>query len=252
LLAANRPDRAALPVLVALLEGTPLVIAWQAEGLLRYAASGKSSPQEMVGNGDPKARVACVAAWRAWEKRDAADIDLSAIHDSGRSPRLLMVVQQEWGVEKAPGQEGWEFKCLFSKRYLLGGEGEHRAEWEHLRLSTMTAVRPTGELLIFTGLPAKEFEQGKGWVEKRTPESALCWKHEVAGAYPLAIRGPRGYSVGLWLQPGGGWLLWSDELVVRFNESGREMRRATREKNVGMEFTQLAPEGLLYRLLRDG
>jgi hypothetical protein len=252
LLAANKPHRAALPVLIALLEGTPLVIAWQAEELLRYAASGKSPPKEMIGNGDPKVRAACVAAWRAWEKRYAADIDLSGIHESGRSPRLLMVVEQEWRYENPHDHKSWEYKCLLSKRYLLGGEGEHRGEWEHPRLATLTASSPTGEVLIFSGLPAKEFEQGKGWVEKRTPEGALCWKHEVAGAYRLARNNSLGYSVGLWMQPGGGWLLWSNELVVRFNESGREMRRATREKKVGMELTRLAPEGLLYGLPEVG
>src|SRR5207302_6660719 len=55
-------DRAALPVLVALLAEVPLGQAWQVEDLL-YRVAGEQAPAVSVGDGSPEARAQCRAGW---------------------------------------------------------------------------------------------------------------------------------------------------------------------------------------------
>src|SRR5205823_4773032 len=73
-------DRAALPVLIALLAEVPLDRAWQVEDLL-YRVAGEQAPAASVGDGSPESRKKCRAAWEAWYAGPGARADLARLAD---------------------------------------------------------------------------------------------------------------------------------------------------------------------------
>src|SRR5262249_10557630 len=91
LLAATQPDKTALPALIALLDGSPLTVAWQAEELLVYATMRRQPP---VGGGSTQGRERSASEWRHWWREHGARFDLSRLHHSGRRPGLVMVYEE--------------------------------------------------------------------------------------------------------------------------------------------------------------
>jgi len=78
-------DKNAVPVLIDLLPDASQFQAWQIEDILYTLAEGKSPPTVSLGS-DEAGRQKCRAAWQAWWKEHAADVDLAVLRNS---PRLL-------------------------------------------------------------------------------------------------------------------------------------------------------------------
>ena len=85
-------DRAALPALIDLLPGTPLLLAWQAEELLRYAA-GETAPSATLGAGSDLARRSCRQAWRTWLWKHGLTLDFGMLARQPRRPGLHLVLE---------------------------------------------------------------------------------------------------------------------------------------------------------------
>src|SRR5262249_23876187 len=69
-------DKGGLPALIALLSEPDVVISWQAEELLHWAA-GDTSPEAVVGSATAEVRRRCRTAWEAWHRKHAAALDLA-------------------------------------------------------------------------------------------------------------------------------------------------------------------------------
>jgi HEAT repeat protein len=104
-------DKAALPILIALLEQPEADIAWQAEELLHWAA-GDDSPDEVVGTGAAAELKACQAAWRTWWRDHGPMLDLQEREKDPRRPGLVLVCgatengKQERGAAVLLGCDG--------------------------------------------------------------------------------------------------------------------------------------------------
>ncbi len=85
-------DDAALPALVALLETSPIDLAWQAEELLRWVA-GAAAPAPRVGQGEAAMRRTCRTGWDDW-LRATGRIDWARVARDHRRPGLILVCGQ--------------------------------------------------------------------------------------------------------------------------------------------------------------
>jgi HEAT repeat protein len=83
-------DKKAIPTLVALLNNSSVLVAWQAEEMLHWVA-GENAPQATIGAGSPRDRQRCVEQWQAWWRRLGADVDLAGRERDYRRPGLLLV-----------------------------------------------------------------------------------------------------------------------------------------------------------------
>jgi HEAT repeat protein len=119
LLAAR--DKAALPVLIALLDEPAVEISWQAEELLHWAA-GDSAPEAVVGAATAVKRRCCREAWEAWQRQHGADIDLTKIDARLRRVGLLLLCRSRGTHpnDKTPGGV-WLRGCDGKPRWHLQG-----------------------------------------------------------------------------------------------------------------------------------
>lgn len=83
-------DKAAVPVLIGLVDQPSVALAWQAEELLHYTA-GKGAPRETVGAGSAAARAACRRAWEDWWRGNGAKLDLKDRTGLPRMPGLVLL-----------------------------------------------------------------------------------------------------------------------------------------------------------------
>lgn len=128
LLAAKDPS--AVAALPALLEGTTLETAWQAEELLRYVA-GAGAPKAIVGAGAAEDRRECRQAWEKWWKERGPKVDFAKLDGTSRRPGLTLLC--DGGLpEEATGRV-----------WLLGCDGVTR--WELRKLSEPTDARLLGD-----------------------------------------------------------------------------------------------------------
>ena len=84
---AGGKDKAALPVLIALLGEAPLPLSLQAEDLLSRIA-GDNSPDISLGGTD---RRQCQQAWAQWWKVHGSEVDLARMALQRRRPRLPLI-----------------------------------------------------------------------------------------------------------------------------------------------------------------
>jgi HEAT repeat protein len=120
LLAAKQ--KAAIPVLIALLEEPQVDVGWQAEELLHWVA-GYDAPGAKLGAGNPELRKKCGTAWAKWWSANKARVDLDAPLAEARRPGLMLDSEQYpngpdelkatwlWGCD---GSRRWELK---TRRY---------------------------------------------------------------------------------------------------------------------------------------
>lgn len=135
-------DKAALPVLIALLEEASTEVAWQAEELLHWSA-GDEAPELTVGAGTPEARSQCRAAWTTWWREHGDRLDLAKVALEPRRPGLVLVWTWDGHGEKrasqvylcgCDGRPRWELKGLHeyvSDLHLLPGGRLLLAEYTH-------------------------------------------------------------------------------------------------------------------------
>jgi HEAT repeat protein len=149
LLAAK--DKAGIPVLVALLDDPAVILSWQAEELLHWAA-GDEAPEETVGTGKGGMAACCRQAWEEWWRQHGAALDLGRLdEDPGRPGLVLACCCSEAEEEKG---HVWVFGCDGKPRWEFKGGGFDFVDVHLL---------PTGSLLVA--------EQGGGtrWVQGPPP-----------------------------------------------------------------------------------
>ena len=106
-------DRAALPVLVALLAELPLGPAWQAEELL-FRVAGEQAPGVSLGDGSAEARKKCRTAWEGWHTKYGAGADLARLQEGQRL--LGLTIGIEYNTSRV-----WECGPDGTTRWELGG-----------------------------------------------------------------------------------------------------------------------------------
>ncbi len=133
LLAAR--DKTGVPALIALLEGSPVETAWQAEELLRYVA-GEKSPAALVGAGAAADRTACRQAWESWWKGNEAGLDFAKLDGTSRRPGLMLLC--DGGLpEEATGRV-----------WLLGCDGVTRWDLRKLSYPSDARLLPGGRVVV--------------------------------------------------------------------------------------------------------
>lgn len=137
LLVAREKD--AIPVLIALLDKTPLYLAWQAEELLRWAADG-TAPRSIVYQAGEVAKR-CKEEWEKWCRESKRQIDFDAMATQPRRPCLFFIRAADSSVP-AHGPAGSGFRAFGSDghpRWHSSGSLDARYIWEFL---------PNGRLLV--------------------------------------------------------------------------------------------------------
>lgn len=107
-------EKAAFPVLIALLDEVPAVDAWQAEYLLRHLAKDSRPPRKQKGN-DAETRQKRREAWAAWWKAHGDEADLTRLrglpHERGRTMVVLLDAGRVQEVDAA-GDVIWSVSGL--------------------------------------------------------------------------------------------------------------------------------------------
>jgi HEAT repeat protein len=120
LLAAK--DKAAIPVLVELLQELSVEISWQAEELLHWVA-GEEAPETAVGAGKPTQRKRCHEGWSTWWKAHSATLDLTKLEKEFRRPLLLFGLTGERSATRRSIQRVWLCGCDGKPRWQLNTLG---------------------------------------------------------------------------------------------------------------------------------
>ncbi len=82
-------EKAAVPVLVGLLDEAVVEIAWQAEELLHWIA-GETSPEIAVGAASAAERRRCQQAWERWWEERKGEVDWETAERDCRRPGLVL------------------------------------------------------------------------------------------------------------------------------------------------------------------
>jgi HEAT repeat protein len=143
LLAAK--DASGVATLTALLEGTPMETAWQAEELLRYVA-GDEAPHAILGAGAADDRRACQKAWEAWWKEHGPKVDLAKLDGTSRRPGLMLLC--DGGLPEEATGRAW----------LLGCDGVSRWELRKLSYPVDARLLAGGRVLIAEGALAPQVQ----------------------------------------------------------------------------------------------
>jgi HEAT repeat protein len=135
-------DKTAVPILIALLEDAPVLLAWQAEELLCYAAGEGAAPGVVVGLGSADARQKCREAWAAWWKTQGDQVDLRKRDEESRRPILLLL----WGTGFNDPNNVWVSGCDGRVRWKLEMPG--RSGKTEFSVMDVHLMMPAGRLLI--------------------------------------------------------------------------------------------------------
>ncbi|MHB1424722.1 MAG: HEAT repeat domain-containing protein [Gemmataceae bacterium] len=101
---AERGDKSAVPVLIALLADLPLERVWEAEDVLTTLA-GDNAPNQQAGN-DKACRAASVKAWNAWWSKEEKNVDLAKLSDAERGNGLLLAIDMHAGKVLEVSRDG--------------------------------------------------------------------------------------------------------------------------------------------------
>jgi HEAT repeat protein len=126
---AERGEKSAVPVLIALLGVLPLEQVWEAEDLLVHLG-GDTAPAERVSS-EAAARTASVEAWKTWWRKEEKTVDLARLTSMTRDLGLTLIVEMQQG------------------RVLeLSRSGKVRWKIEGLHQPWDAAVCPNGEVFV--------------------------------------------------------------------------------------------------------
>jgi HEAT repeat protein len=84
-------DKAAIPVLIDLLDEPLVEISWQAEELLHWVA-GEDLPKESVGSASEGERDKCRSSWVKWWNNHKAEVDFAKLEREYHRPQLLLIL----------------------------------------------------------------------------------------------------------------------------------------------------------------
>jgi outer membrane protein assembly factor BamB len=157
-------DKAAVPVLTALLGEGPLPLAWQAEEML-FRVAGDKAPQTSVG-GTRDTRLKARTAWENWWKTNAPGTDLTKINLDEALQGLNVVCECDGG--KGSGQ-AWEFK----------NDGKPRWQIDSVNCPCDAQVLPGGRILL------AEYQGNQ--VTERDRTGKILWTHRTT-SYPTTCQ----------------------------------------------------------------
>src|SRR6185437_15901534 len=110
---AERGEKNAMPVLIALLAELPLEQVHEVEDLLALLADDKA-PSERIGS-DAASRAASVAAWKAWWRKEEKTVDLAKLRSVDRDRGLMLAIEMQAGrvlEYSRSGQLRWKMEGL--------------------------------------------------------------------------------------------------------------------------------------------
>ncbi len=165
LLAAR--DRAAVPVLIALLGEPQSPWNWQIEETLNQLAADKAPPLPQAA--DPKGREKAVAAWSAWWHEQGPRVSLARLNQAEVNLGLLTIVEYDNFVG---GGQGKVWEC--------GRDGRPRWTITNLMGPMDAQVLPGGRVLIA--------ENSGQRVTERDLKGNVKWSFQVPGGNPIACQ----------------------------------------------------------------
>jgi HEAT repeat protein/outer membrane protein assembly factor BamB len=157
---AHAGDKAAIPVLIALLGDGPLELAWPAEDMLCRLAGDQAVPAGL--GSTPDERRQCRDAWALWWKTNAAKADLALL--AGEKALLGRNLVCECGAGKHPQGYVWEF----------GRDGKMRWEFDNVNTPVDVQILPNGRVLVATW--------GAGEVTERDQKGKVLWTYRTTSA----------------------------------------------------------------------
>jgi len=152
-------ERSSVTVLVALLQDSPLAVAWQSEEILARLA-GERMPAVSLGAGREVDRPLVRMAWDDWWKNNADKVDLTQLKNEPPLLGLTLVCEYD-------GNEG-------GRIVELGKDGKIR--WQIKGLQGANDVQPLsgGRVLIA--------ERNAGQVTERDRKGNILWKQPAPGS----------------------------------------------------------------------
>jgi HEAT repeat protein len=172
-------DTTAIPVLIHLLDTPAVIVSWQAEELLHWAA-GDEAPNATVGAGAATARERCSQAWDGWWQRKGSHLDPATLGQDCRRPGLALVCATDTVRQPEEGSV-----------WLCGCDGKPRWRLEKLPMMADAQLLPAGRVL----LAAWNWNPGGGvtsHVTERDLEGKCQWAFEGSGVPQLCRRLPDG------------------------------------------------------------
>jgi hypothetical protein len=229
-------DRAAVPVLAALLADGPFATACHAEDLL-FRVGGEKSPAVSL-PADAEGRRKARAAWEAWWKEHEAKLDLAKVNFEEAMQGLNLIVVCDGGKGgggrvwecRADGKARWEVtgvNCPADAQVLPGGrllvaeyQGNQVVErdrdgkvlWSHkvTRFATSCQRLPNGNTFIAT----------YGELLEVTPKGDTVYSHKVQGGWGEIYRAQK-------LRNGHILFVCGANKVIELDEAGKEVRSVT-------------------------
>src|SRR5262249_15972374 len=150
---ARAGDKAAIPVLIALLGQGPLELAWPAEDVLCRLA-GDQPPATGLGS-TAEERAKCRDAWALWWKTNATRVDVAQRGKEKTLGGRNLVC--ECGAGKHPQGYVWEF----------GRDGKMRWEFDNVNTPVDVQILPNGRVLVATW--------NVGEVTERDQKGKILW-----------------------------------------------------------------------------
>jgi HEAT repeat protein len=205
-------DKAAVPVLIALLDEPSVTISWQAEELLHWAA-GEDAPDDTIGAASPESRKKCRAAWASWWAKLGKNLDLKNGGQDRRCPSLLLVSEESSGSN--------QFRL-----WLCGCDGRPRWQLPSLERIQDVQLLPDNRILLGEFVdPGRAETWGTespiiGRVTERDLHGKVCWQREQHIYPEFARRLPSGNVVIA--QPGGFTEIQRGGKVVHTYKQGRD------------------------------
>jgi HEAT repeat protein len=158
LLAAG--DRAAVPVLIDLLDKAPDSWAWRVEELLHRVA-GDKGPELPPGDDLAGARKKAAAAWSAWWSANEVQVDLARAAQEDQRLGLTLIVEYDSSVG---GRQGKIWEC--------GRDGKPRWQMQNLFGPMDAQVLPNGRVLVAESNAARVSERDLA-------TGNIVWQHSV-------------------------------------------------------------------------
>jgi HEAT repeat protein len=163
---AERKEKPAIGVLIALIQDLPVEQGWQVEEYLTYIA-GDQAP-DVVLESDDSSRGKCHDAWAAWWKANGATLDLAKVGSLDRELTHTLVVEQVDQIRQT-GR-------------VLDLDAQGRIVWqiEGLLFPNDAQLLPDDRVLIV--------EQNGQRVTERDFHGIIHWQKQVPNSQPIACQ----------------------------------------------------------------
>ena len=165
-------DKAAVPVLIALLADGPKELAWQAEDLLGRLA-GEQAPSATLGTSDADSRRVTRKAWDGWWKDNAARIKLADVNLQENLRGLTVIAELDGSGVRSQGRV-WE----------CGRDGKVRWENDSAQRPADAWVLPGGNFLAA--------EHNTQRITERDRTGKVLWSHPCRSSPVSCQRLPNG------------------------------------------------------------